>query len=58
MTPLENILAIAKKIFMHIILDSEIPIIKVLPPDNVLSVVQKNFDTEKIIAALFVVAKD
>lgn len=43
---------------MHIIFDTEVPTLKVLPTDNMLSVVQKDIDTEIIIAALFGVARD
>lgn len=43
---------------MYIVFDSEIPILKVLPTDDMLSVVQKGINTEIIITALFVVAKD
>lgn len=58
MTPLEDILAIFKKKFDAHNFDSEVPILKVLPTDNLLSVVQKDIDTEVIITALFVVTKD
>lgn len=43
---------------MRIVFDSEVLILKVLSTDNMLSVVQKGINTEIIIAALFVVAKD